>query len=101
MRKRLIVAAGCGLLGLAGAASLPAQTLDMTPPPATPPPASAEATGTPGRGLSMAQVEQKFGAPAERVPAVGHPPITRWVYPGFVVYFEYDHVVHTVATQAK
>jgi hypothetical protein len=96
MRKRLIVAAGCGLLGLAGAASLPAQTLDMTHPPA-----SAEAAGTPGRGMSMAQVEQKFGAPAERVPAVGHPPITRWVYPGFVVYFEYDHVVHAVATQAK
>ena len=44
-----------------------------------------------------AQVEAQFGAPAERYAAVGQPPITRWVYPAFVVYFEYQHVVHTVA----
>ena len=42
----------------------------------------------PPRGLTMAQVEQRFGAPAERFAAVGQPPITRWVYPAFVVYFE-------------
>jgi hypothetical protein len=28
---------------------------------------------------------------------VGDPPITRWEYPGFVVYFEHHLVVHTVA----
>lgn len=53
----------------------------------------------PVRGMSMEQVEQRFGVPLEKVPAVGaprHPPITRWVYQGFTVYFEYRHVVHAV-----
>jgi hypothetical protein len=30
---------------------------------------------------------------------VGQPPITRWVFPTFVVYFEYQHVIHAVATR--
>ena len=47
----------------------------------------------PARGLSMAAVEQRFGAPKARHAAVGRPPITRWDYPGFSVYFEYEHVV--------
>jgi hypothetical protein len=47
----------------------------------------------------MAQVEARFGAPAERFAPVGQPPISRWVYPSFVVYFEYQHVVHTVAVR--
>jgi hypothetical protein len=50
----------------------------------------------PARGMTMAQVEKHFGAPSERFAAVGQPPITRWVYPDKVVYFEYDHVVHAV-----
>lgn len=50
----------------------------------------------------MANVEHIFGAPQEKLPAVPdpgtklHPPITRWIYPGYVVYFEYNYVVHTV-----
>lgn len=51
----------------------------------------------PKRGLSMASVEAKFGAPKSRQAAVGKPPITRWDYEGFSVYFEYQHVVHAVA----
>jgi hypothetical protein len=51
----------------------------------------------PKRGSSMAQVEQRFGAPKARHAAVGQPPITRWDYEGFSVYFEYSHVVHAVA----
>jgi hypothetical protein len=56
----------------------------------------------PVRGMSMANVEHIFGAPQEKLPAVPdpgtklHPPITRWVYPDYVVYFEYNYVVHTV-----
>lgn len=50
----------------------------------------------PGRGLSMAQVESKYGAPRARHAAVGDPPITRWDYDGFSVYFERDHVIHSV-----
>ncbi len=52
---------------------------------------------TPKRGVSMKAVEARFGAPASRHAAVGKPPITRWDYPGFSVYFEYEHVVHAVA----
>ena len=48
--------------------------------------------------LSKAQVEASYGAPSDKIAAVGQPPISRWVYPGFTVYFEYDHVVHAVLT---
>jgi len=51
---------------------------------------------TPRRGMTMDQVASKFGAPATKVPAVGKPPISRWKYPGFVVYFEANHVIHSV-----
>ena len=50
----------------------------------------------PGRGSTMHEVEAKFGAPAKRYPAVGKPPITRWDYPSFSVYFEFNRVVHSV-----
>ena len=58
---------------------------------------------TPASGMSMESVEAKYGAPSRRVPAVGggsaqQPPITRWEYPGFVVYFENNRVIHTVVT---
>jgi hypothetical protein len=50
----------------------------------------------PGRGMSMAQVEAKHGAPAQKHAAVGKPPITRWDYAGFSVYFEREYVIHSV-----
>ena len=53
-------------------------------------------TATPSRGMTMNQVAAKFGAPTSKVPAVGKPPISRWEYPGFIVYFEADHVIHSV-----
>ncbi len=53
---------------------------------------------TPERGMSMDQVAAKFGTPVSKIPAVGVPPISRWEYVGFTVYFESDHVVHTVVT---
>ena len=55
---------------------------------------------TPTRGMSMDQVATKFGAPVTKVPAVGKPPISRWEYPGFVVYFEADHVIHSVVANS-
>ncbi|HXC58483.1 MAG TPA: hypothetical protein VN645_04145 [Steroidobacteraceae bacterium] len=51
----------------------------------------------PKRGAAMSAVEKQFGAPKTRHEAVGKPPITRWDYEGFSVYFEYQHVVHAVA----
>jgi hypothetical protein len=50
----------------------------------------------PERGTTMKDVEARFGTPARRYPAVGKPPITRWDYPSFSVYFEYSRVVHAV-----
>jgi hypothetical protein len=56
---------------------------------------------TPTRGMTMNQVASKFGEPVTKVPAVGKPPIARWEYPGFVVYFEQDHVIHSVVTSSE
>ena len=61
----------------------------------------AAAGDRPNRGSSMSTVEGRFGAPSNRHAAVGTPPITRWDYPQFSVYFEHDRVLHTVlATSA-
>jgi hypothetical protein len=54
------------------------------------------ASSRPQRGITMTSVEAQFGAPTQRVPAVGEPPITRWEYPGFTVVFEHDRVLHSV-----
>lgn len=51
---------------------------------------------TPRKGISKAQVRKSFGEPAERRGPVGQPPISQWVYGDFTVYFEYDHVIHSV-----
>ena len=51
---------------------------------------------TPQRGSTMAAVEAKFGAPANKTGPVGNPPITKWFYPNFVVVFENDKVLHAV-----
>lgn len=50
----------------------------------------------PTRGQSMASVQQRFGEPVQRYAARGEPPISRWEYPGFMVYFEHSHVIHSV-----
>lgn len=89
---RWIPAAALGLaLGTAAATTAMADELQM-------PSSDSTAAERPARGLTMDKVEAKFGAPARRVPAVGEPPITRWEYPGFVVFFERDRVIHAVAT---
>lgn len=51
----------------------------------------------PTKGQNMAQVEARYGSPQEIIPAIGQPPITRWVYDGFTVYFEDSTVLHAVA----
>lgn len=57
-----------------------------------------EASGDrPTRGMTMTSVEAHFGAPQDRRPAVGEPPITRWDYAGYSVFFERNRVIHTVA----
>lgn len=58
--------------------------------------ASSQPVNLPQRGTSTSQVQRQHGEPTTRHAAVGQPPITRWDYPGYSVYFEYDHVVHAV-----
>lgn len=50
----------------------------------------------PAGGLKQAQVLEQFGEPSRRLAAVGKPPIIRWLYPNFTVYFEGDVVIHSV-----
>jgi hypothetical protein len=55
----------------------------------------------PKRGSTMSEVEKHFGAPVARHPTVGQPPITRWDYNGFAVFFEHDRVIHAVITGSE
>jgi hypothetical protein len=50
----------------------------------------------PKRGVTMSNVEAKFGAPVTKHEAVGQPPITRWDYANFSVFFERDRVIDSV-----
>ncbi len=55
----------------------------------------------PTRGMTMKQVEAKYGTPSEKAPAVGKPPITRWKYGKFTVYFEYQYVLDSVVNRKE
>ena len=59
----------------------------------------------PARGMDMAQVQARFGAPSARLAPRGGqkqdwPVIHRWTYPAFTVYFEKDVVIDAVQNQA-
>jgi hypothetical protein len=54
------------------------------------------ASQRPKAGQTMTAVESTYGEPSQKHAAVGEPPITRWDYPGFSVYFERDRVIHAV-----
>jgi len=56
----------------------------------------AASGGNPNRGSTMAAVQGRFGEPTQRHATIGNPPITRWDYPQFSVYFENDRVLHAV-----
>lgn len=50
----------------------------------------------PTRGMTMQKVQAEWGRPTMRRAPVGEPPIARWEYPEFVVYFEHNRVIHAV-----
>ncbi|RMF96351.1 MAG: hypothetical protein D6727_08530 [Gammaproteobacteria bacterium] len=58
--------------------------------------AAATAAERPRRGMTMDQVRARWGEPRAQQPAVGDPPISRWDYDDFVVFFEYSRVIHAV-----
>lgn len=60
----------------------------------------------PTRGMSMADVERRFGVPQSRLDPRGGqkrqwPTINRWIYPAYVVYFERNKVIDVVLVQAS
>ncbi len=50
----------------------------------------------PSRGMSMETVRSRFGTPASESGPVGEPPITRWDYEMYSVFFEDNLVLNTV-----
>lgn len=68
---------------------------------------SSTQASLPQRGMSMDTVRAKFGNPVTEHPAVPtnegplHPPITRWDYPGYSVFFENSTVLHSVVAHAQ
>ncbi len=57
---------------------------------------TAFALSMPQRGMHMESVKQQFGAPETEQAPVGSPPISRWAYEDFTVYFEGNRVLHSV-----
>ncbi len=94
MRHHLLSAALLLMLFAAGGARADVLLLDSVDQ------ARAAQTARPDRGMTMQEVEARYGAPLQRRSAVGTPPITRWEYQDFVVYFEHRHVIHAVAKRS-
>jgi hypothetical protein len=85
------------LLALGTAVPALADVLEMQKAgPTTPIPAGMKIAE---RGMHMKQVEEMFGKPQAIEPPVGDPPIIRWHYPDFIVYFEYSYVIQSVPTK--
>lgn len=89
LRTLSLIALSLGLLGIANA-----QNLDMSGGSGS---STFDAPGKPTRGMSQDSVRTSYGSPQSMSDAVGEPPISRWEYAGFVVFFEYDKVIHTVS----
>ncbi len=49
----------------------------------------------PVRGDTKESVEYEFGPPTAKQIPRGTPPISRWDYPSFAVYFESNSVIHS------
>ncbi|MBV1874608.1 MAG: hypothetical protein KUG80_07495 [Gammaproteobacteria bacterium] len=51
----------------------------------------------PESGQTKDQVVQKYGMPLSKAAEIGSPPISKWHYPTYTVYFEFNRVIHTVS----
>lgn len=97
-----MIKSAAALLSLLVVMSAQAEQLAM---PRVSQPATAISSGLPDKGESMQAVNRRFGEPRQRHAAAGgdspqHPPITRWDYEGFSVFFENQHVIHAVRPDA-
>ena len=84
----ILLALSIGLLG-----TVSAQNPDMSGAEGS---TTFDQAGKPTRGMSQESVQANFGAPQSTVAAVGDPPISRWEYAEFVVFFEHNLVIHSV-----
>ena len=84
----ILLALSMGLLG-----TVSAQNLDMSGAEGS---TTFDQSGKPTRGMRQENVQANFGAPQSTTAAVGDPPISRWEYAGFVVFFEHNLVIHSV-----
>jgi hypothetical protein len=96
MKKILTAAALLATLSISSLAVSEVLLIDVI---AESPPNSPAGLIRPSRGMSMDTVKQRFGEPTEVYSPVGEPPITRWGYQGYSVYFEHDRVITTVVHQ--
>lgn len=90
--RTLLFSASVGL-----SASLYAESLEL--PTESPTEVTEFSIQLPGRGMSMETVQNRFGTPTQQEPAVGSPPITKWIYSSFTVYFESEYVIHSVVNR--
>jgi hypothetical protein len=123
MKARIAIVPMFAVLVLSGAASaqdVPSATPEAQPTATETQPAATEVrkdtlliervqeenkSAMPTRGQTMAQVEARYGAPADKLDPRGGqkrqwPTINRWVYPAFTVYFEKSRVIDVVANKA-
>ena len=86
LRSAALIALFLGLFGMAQADTLKMDGLS-----------AGSGDARPARGMTQSSVQSRFGSPVSVRAPVGEPPITRWEYKDFVVYFEHDRVIHAVA----
>lgn len=77
--------------GAASAQDQAAEEILFVPPPAT-------EFAMPKNSMTTQVVRDKFGEPRQEMAAVGEPPISRWHYGDYIVYFEWDKVITSVPT---
>ena len=97
MHIRLRVLPLLALLAIAGAAGAETLLIERV--------REEPAMALPARGMSMEQVQARYGMPQDRMDPRGGqkrqwPTINRWRYANFIVYFEKNKVVDAVAVQA-
>lgn len=63
--------------------------------------AAKSGVDVPQKSATMNQVRADYGDPIAESAPVGDPPITRWEYADFVVYFEHQHVITTVLKRTR
>lgn len=91
--SRLIHITATGVLLLGLSVNLTAEEINI---PAAKTESSEFSVQLPGRGMAMENVQSRFGDAPEKFSAVGDPPITKWIYKNFTVYFESEFVIHAV-----